>query len=149
MILKFLFPVLAGLSIVLQGTLNRQVSTQIGLASTVFVNGLVFLFFTGGLWFLIRYGFISGGSLFVAKPIETLGWLEILPGIFGCFIVYMTPLAITHLGPNLTFSIIICTQLAVSVVWESIEQKSVPNVATFAGVAVMLLGVFLLLNGRK
>lgn len=149
MILKFIFPVLAGLSIVLQGTLNRQVSAQIGLASTVFINGLVFLFFTGAIWFLIRYGFISGGSLFVAKPIETLGWLEILPGIFGCFIVYMTPLSITYLGPNLTFSIIICTQLAVSVLWESIEQKSVPNLATFAGVVVMLLGVFILLNGRK
>ena len=43
MILAWLIPVIVGVAVVLQGGFNRQVSQQWGLATTVLVNGLVFL----------------------------------------------------------------------------------------------------------
>lgn len=149
MIFKFIFPVLAGVSIVLQGTLNRQIAGQIGLVSAVFLNALVFLVFSGILWLLVRYELISGIPILSAKPLMGLSWWDVLPGLFGFLIVFSTPLAISFLGANLTFAMIICTQLAVSILWDSISNRQAPSVSTLVGVGVMLIGLAILSLGRK
>ncbi|MDD3022258.1 MAG: DMT family transporter [Alphaproteobacteria bacterium] len=149
MIFKFIFPILAGISIVLQGTLNRHLATQIGLVSAVFLNALIFLIFSAILWLLVRYELVGGIHLLTARSIEGLKWWDFLPGIFGFLIVFSTPVAITFLGANLTFAVIICTQLAVSVAWDSLVNKQIPPMSTVLGVIVMLVGLVILSSGRK
>lgn len=149
MIFKFIFPILAGISIVLQGTLNRHIATQIGLVSAVFLNALIFLIFSGILWLLVRYELVGSIPFLSARSIEGLKWWDLLPGIFGFLIVFSTPLAISFLGANLTFAVIICTQLAVSVAWDSVVNKQVPPISTAVGVTVMLVGLLILSSGRE
>lgn len=149
MIFKFIFPILAGLSIVFQGTLNRHIATQVGLVSAVFLNALVFLIFSGILWTLVRYGVLSGVPILSAKPFTGLGLIDLIPGIFGFLIVFCTPMAISYLGAPVTFATIICTQLLASMAIEYYTTKQVPNMSSLLGVIVMLLGLFLLMNGKK
>lgn len=149
MILKLIFPILAGLCIVLQGTLNRHIATQIGLVSAVFLNACVFLLFSALLWVLVKYEVIGGIPLLTARSIDGLRWWDFLPGICGFLIVFSTPLAIGYLGANLTFAVIICTQLAVSLIWDSVANKQAPSISAVAGVVVMLVGLIILSSGRK
>lgn len=149
MILKFIFPILAGISIVLQGTLNRQVAAQIGLVSAVVLNAVVFLVFSVLLWVLVKYNFISGLPGQGANAWGELNWWALLPGIFGFIIVFSTPIAIHYLGANLAFSMVICTQLGASLIWDSVAKKTFPSLMTSAGVLVMLLGVLILIFSRK
>ncbi|WP_374074675.1 DMT family transporter [Bdellovibrio bacteriovorus] len=149
MTIKFLLPILAGFSIVLQGTLNRNSASQIGLVSAIFLNAMILLVFSGALWFLMKYEMIGGGATLSAKPFAGIEWWQFLPGICGFLIVFSTPLAIESLGANLTFAAIICTQLAVSMLWDCYTQKSLPSPMSLLGVGVMFVGLVLLMVGRK
>lgn len=149
MIFKLIFPILAGLSIVFQGTLNRHIAAQVGLVSAVFLNALVFLVFAGFLWTLVRYGVLTGIPILTIKPWTGLGLLDFLPGIFGFLIVFCTPMAINHLGAPVTFATIICTQLLGSMVIEFYTTKQPPNTSSLLGVLIMLVGLFFLINGKK
>lgn len=147
MILKLLLPVLAGVSIVLQGTLNKNSAQQIGLASAVFLNALVFLVVSAVLWLFIKY---NGVNFFgAAKSLADLKWWQYLPGILGFVIVLSTPLAIHYLGANLTFAVIICTQLAVSLLWDVAVTRTAPSITSLAGLTVMYAGLFILLRGSR
>lgn len=149
MVFKFLFPIIAGISIVLQGTLNRNLATQIGLASAVLLNALIFLLLSGTLWLLLKFEVIGGISGLSPKSIIGLKWWDFLPGLFGFLIVFSTPLAISYLGANLTFAAIICTQLTLSLVWDSFVNKSLPTLTSVGGVAIMIVGLIVLFSGRR
>ncbi|WP_415063050.1 DMT family transporter [Bdellovibrio sp.] len=149
MIFKFLLPIVAGISIVLQGTLNRTSASQIGLVSAVFLNALVFLVFSGVFWLAMRFELIGGLTTMSAKPFIDLKWWQILPGVLGFFIVLLTPLAIEFLGANLTFAAIICTQLAVSMIWDSYMEKAPPSPLSLVGVGVMVVGLVLIVVSKK
>lgn len=147
--IKFFFPIIAGISIVLQGALNRNSTTHMGLASAVFLNALVFLFFSGIVWGLFKWNLISGNSQASVDSLADFQWWYILPGIFGCLIVFSTPLAIEYLGANSAFAIIICTQLLASLAWDFIFEKTTPTVLSLTGTLLMIVGLFVLLAGKK
>lgn len=149
MILKFFLPIIVGVSIVLQGTLNRNSATHIGLASAVFLNAVVFLFFSAGFWALIKFNIISGNAIASINPFTDFHWWQILPGCFGFLIVFLVPLAIEYLGANLTFAAIICTQLLVSMIWDFWAHKTTPTLMSLVGVAIMIAGLAVLMLGKK
>ena len=149
MILKLLLPVLAGVSIVLQGTLNKNSAQSLGLASAVLLNALVLVVVSFLFWSVFRALESSPPSTFLlAKPFVNLSWWQFLPGILGFFIVLTTPLSIRYLGATLTFAIIICTQLAISMFWDSIVAKTLPTLMSVAGLVLMYVGLFVLIRGK-
>ncbi|WII73298.1 DMT family transporter [Bdellovibrio sp. 22V] len=149
MVIKFFLPIVAGLSIVLQGTLNRNSATQIGLVSAILLNAGILLVLAGALWLLMKFQIISGTPALSAKPFMDLRWWQLLPGLCGFLIVFATPMAIENFGANLTFSVIICTQLLVSLFWDSYAQKTPPSWMSLVGVAVMCVGLFILMSSKK
>lgn len=149
MIFKLILPIIAGFSIVLQGTLNRTSATQIGLVSAVFLNALVFLIFSGAFWLAIRFELVGGLSTMSAKTFMDLKWWQILPGVLGFLIVLLTPLSIEFLGANLTFAVIICTQLFVSMLWDSYMEKVSPSPLSLLGVGVMVVGLILIVAAKS
>lgn len=149
MTFKFLLPVVVGMSIVLQGSLNRNALAYMSLASVVFLNAIIFLFFSAAFWILTKFNVFSGYPNTSMSLIENFHWWQILPGCFGFLIVLSTPLAIKYLGANLTFAVIICTQLVVSMIWDSLTQKIVPTVTSLMGISVMIAGLAVLIWGRK
>ncbi len=149
MTLKLLLPLLAGISIVIQGTLNKTSANQLGIASALLLNSLILLVIAIGFWLLMKYSVLSGFGETSSLHFSDLKWWQYLPGILGFVIILSTPLAIQHLGANLTFALIICTQLIISLLWDSLAQKAWPNLISWLGIAVMVSGVLILLAGKK
>lgn len=149
MTLKLLLPLLAGISIVIQGTLNKTSANQLGIASALLLNSLVLLAISIGFWLLMKYSVLSGWGGMTSLSFSDLKWWQYLPGILGFVIILSTPLAIQHLGANLTFALIICTQLIISLLWDSLEQRAWPNLVSWVGVGVMAAGVLILLMGKR
>lgn len=149
MTFKFLLPVVVGMSIVLQGALNRNSLTYMSLASVVFLNAIIFLFFSAAFWILTKFNVFSGYPNTSMSLFANFHWWQVLPGCFGFLIVLSTPLAIKYLGANLAFAVIICTQLIVSMTWDSLTQKIVPTVTSLMGISIMIAGLAVLILGRK
>ncbi|MGZ3744351.1 MAG: DMT family transporter [Pseudobdellovibrionaceae bacterium] len=147
--IKFFLPMIAGFSIVLQGALNRNSTTHMGLISVALLNAIIFLFFSLGIWLLIKLNIIMGSENAAVNPFTHLQWWQILPGILGYLIVCATPLAIEYLGANSTFAIIICTQLLVSLAWDAIYEKTAPTIMSIIGILIMMGGLAVLLSGKK
>ena len=143
--LMWTVPVVVGLAVVLQGGFNRQVSTQWGLATTVFVNGIVFLVVSLLLWgaMKVRPELLPREFL----PPETGGavaaWRVILPGVFGVIIVTGLPWAIARMGALGAVLILLVTQLAVSMVWDFLVEDVPIEPLRVIGAALALAGAWL------
>lgn len=143
--LMWTVPVIVGLAVVLQGGFNRQVSMQWGLATTVFVNGIVFLVVSLILWGVmkLRPGVLPREFL----PPEAAGsvavWRVILPGVFGVVIVTGLPWAITRMGALGAVLILLVTQLVVSMVWDLIVEGVPIQPMRVVGAALALAGAWL------
>lgn len=149
MVLNLFLPILAGCSIVLQGVLNRNSSFHIGLVSAIFLNAIVFSVLSGILWIAFKYEYLPEFASLSAKSFTDLQWWQYLPGICGFVIVLCTPLAINFLGANLTFATVIITQLVFSMLWDSFSNKTVPSISNLAGVGIMIVGLIVLMSGKR
>ena len=138
-------PVVVGLAVVLQGGFNRQVSTQWGLATTVFVNGIVFLVVSLILWgaMKLRPEMLPREFLPAASPGSVAAWRVILPGIFGVVIVTGLPWAIARMGALGAILILLVTQLAVSMVWDLVVEDVPVQPMRVIGAVLALAGAWL------
>ena len=146
---KYLIPILAGFSIVFQATLNRNSASQFGLVSAIFVNAVVFMILATIYWFAIRLQWINGSEILSAQKIDNLQWWQIIPGILGFLIVICTPMSIQFFGAAATFSIIVCTQMVLSLIWDSVQTKTVPSPISILAMSLIIIGVFILLKFKK
>lgn len=146
---KYLIPILAGFSIVFQATLNRSSASQIGLVTAIFVNAAVFMIVATVYWLAMRAQWINGSEVLSAHKINQLQWWQIIPGILGFFIVICTPLSIQYFGAASTFSIIVCTQMVLSLIWDSFQTKTVPSALSLLAIGFIIVGVFILLKFKK
>lgn len=146
---KYLIPLLAGFSIVFQATLNRNSASQIGLVTAIFVNAAVFMVIATVYWLAMRAQWIQGNAILSAKEIELLHWWQVIPGILGFLIVICTPMSIQFFGAATTFSIIVCTQLVLSLIWDSVQSKTFPSVVSLFAMSLIIIGVFILLKFKK
>jgi transporter family-2 protein len=138
-------PVIVGLAVVLQGGFNRQVSQQWGLATTVFVNGIVFLLVSLILWgaMKLRPGVLPREFL----PPEAGGpvavWRVILPGVFGVVIVTGLPWAIARMGALGAILVLLVTQLVVSMLWDAAVEGVPIQPMRVVGAVLALAGAWL------
>lgn len=145
---KYFIPVIAGLSIVFQATLNRSSAEQIGLVSAIFINAAVFMIIAGVYWFGVRMNLLPTTETLLAKELVHLQWWQFVPGVLGFFIVICTPMAIQFFGAANTFATIICTQLLVSTLWDSWQKKTMPSLHSVFALILILVGVFILLKPK-
>ncbi len=137
---SILLPLVVGFSIVLQGTLNRAYSGNIGMGSAIFMNGVVFFVASILYWYFNQTANFDWGQITV--------W-HVLPGIFGFLIVLLTPLSIGAIGATLTFSLIIASQLILSLAIESMQTKSLPSINVLGGVLLLVAGAIVIFTAEK
>ena len=145
MMLVWTVPVIVGLAVVLQGGFNRQVSQQWGLATTVFVNGIVFLVVSLILWgaMKLRPGVLPREFLPPADGGAVAAWRVILPGVFGVVIVTGLPWAIARLGALGAILILLVTQLVVSMIWDAAVEGVPIQPVRVIGVCLAAIGAWL------
>lgn len=138
--LAILLPLIVGFSIVLQGTLNRAYSGNIGMGSAIFMNGVVFFVASMIYWYFNRMAGFDWGQI---------TFWHVLPGLFGFLIVLLTPLSIGAIGGTLTFALIIASQLILSLVIETLQTKAMPSMAVIVGVVLLIVGSVVIFTADK
>lgn len=138
MVIGLLLALLAGSLVGLQNIFNSKVNEQAGTwATTTLVLGLGFLA-------SMTIGFLfEGKQLFALQPMQIWYWFS---GLIGVGVVVCMVQGIKRLGPTYAVSIVLTSQLAFALLWDSLGWLGLTQVPfTFKqliGVLVIVCGIF-------
>lgn len=136
----WIYAVLGGGFIALQGAANAQISAGIGTWQAAALTQL-----TGFVTALLIAIFVGGGNAKELKQVKPLYWFG---GAFAAIIIYSNVTAIQEVGLTLTIAAVLIAQLAMTFVIESrgwfgiVKQKM--GLPQFIGIAMMIAGVIVL-----
>ncbi len=135
----FIFSIIAGAAMSIQGVMNTRLSDKIGLyESNAFVQGTAFLFSLIALYFLGKGNF---------KDITQVNKFYLLGGLIGLVITITVMLGVGKLGPTVAISTILISQLLVAAIIDAFgimgSEKIAFGWAKYAGIALMVAGVLL------
>lgn len=137
--LGFIFSIIAGVCMSLQGVLNTRASEKIGLTETNMIVQLSGLVLT-----ILIFIFFSRGNI---KKLETINRIYLLGGVLGVVIIYTVMIGIKSLGTTLAISTILLAQLSSAAVIDGFSlfgSKYVPFCLTkIIGVIVMIAGIII------
>lgn len=141
---SMLIPLFIGCVGILQGTINRQVATHIGVAQATLITNAVTVVICIGFYLLAK----SSPDLFpeffqVKAPITTYKWWFIFPPLFGFCIIAGMPFAFAKLGAVKVTVLLVAAQMATSVVWDIYVEDIAINLMKFAGIIFALISVVL------
>ena len=135
----FLFAILAGAAMSVQGVMNTRLSEKIGLyESNVWVQGTAFALSLLAMWLLGRGSFRLLGE---TPKVYLLG------GALGLIITITVMLAIGNLSPTLAISTILIAQLLVAALIDAFgwlgAEKAAFHWNKYVGILLMTGGVVL------
>lgn len=133
----FLFSIIAGAAMSLQGVFNTRLSEKIGLyESNVFVQGTAFLLSIVAVLIMGKGGF---------KEIFSVEKYYLLGGVLGLVITITVMLSIKGLSPTIAISTILISQLLVAALIDAFGLFGSEKVAfgwtKYVGIAMMIGGV--------
>jgi transporter family-2 protein len=145
-----LLPLFIGCFGILQGAVNRQIATTIGVTQATLITNI------GSALLCIFFYFItkSFSSLFpeffhIKAPITTYKWWYIFPPIFGFVIVAGIPLAIAKLGAVKVTVGLIAAQMITSIVWDIMVEDISLNLMKSIGIFFAFLSVTFITLSKK
>lgn len=137
-----LLPLGLGVVGILQGAINRQVSTYIGVAQATLITNVATVFMCTAFFIFAKHYSEALPPLFQIKaPITTYKWWFIFPPIFGFLIVAGMPYAIFKLGAVKVTVGLIAAQMVTSVVWDIFVEDINLNLMKIAGIVFSFISV--------
>ena len=137
-----LLPLCIGCFGILQGAINRQVATTIGVAQASLITNMGTLFICICFYFFVKsFSNILPEVFQIKAPITTYKWWYILPPIFGFLIVAGIPFAILKLGAVKVTVGLIAAQMITSIVWDIMVEGISLNIMKFVGIFFAFLSV--------
>lgn len=135
----FLFAIIAGSAMSIQGVMNTRLSDKIGLyESNVIVQGVAFVLALLALWFLGKGDF---------KAVGNVNKFYLLGGVFGIIITITVMLAIGKLSPTVAISTILIAQLTVAALIDAFGIMSSEKIPlhwnNYVGFVLMVGGMLL------
>lgn len=135
----FIFSIIAGIAMTIQGVFNTRVSEKIGLwETTLLVQGTAFLF-SIIVYFILRKGDMT--------KISSVNKFYLIGGIIGVIITYTVMKGIGNLGPIVAIMIILISQLLSAAIVDAFGLFDTPKLAfslnEWIGLAFMLVGMFI------
>ena len=135
----FIFAIIAGSAMSIQGVMNTRLSDKIGLyESNVIVQGTAFVLALIALWVLGKGDFKEAGNI---------NKFYLLGGVFGIIITITVMLAIGRLTPTVAISTILIAQLTVAALIDAfgiMGSEKVPlHWNNYVGFALMVGGMLL------
>lgn len=136
-LIGFLFSIIAGAAMSIQGVFNTRLSEKIGLyESNVFVQGTAFLLSIVAVLIMGKGGF---------KEIVNVEKYYLLGGVLGLVITITVMLSIKGLSPTVAISTILISQLLVAALIDAFGLFGSERVAfgwtKYIGIAMMIGGV--------
>ena len=136
----YVFPLLAGFCICLQGTMNGHWHTKIGVHFTILVNGVIVAILTG-IFFLL-----ANQTPIDKITSEIRPWI-ILNGICGFTILTIAALTFPKIGAASVIVLMVAAQLTAAMAFDHFGVLSLPqhpiSAARLIGIAFVTVGVFL------
>lgn len=133
----FIFSIIAGAAMSIQGVFNTRLSDKIGLyESNMFVQGTAFAFA------LIAMVIMGKGDF---TKISECNKLYLLGGFIGIVITVTVMLAMSALSPTVAVSVILISQLVVAALIDAFglfgTEKIAFGLSKYIGIALMIAGV--------
>lgn len=135
----FIFAVIAGSAMSLQGVMNTRLGEKIGVyEANAIVQAVAFALSLITVWIMGKGNF---------KEIVSVNKLYLLGGVLGIIITLTVMLAIGKLSPTVAVSVILISQLAVAAIIDAFGLMGSERIAfswnKYAGLALMTGGVLL------
>ncbi len=135
----FIFSVIAGAAMSLQGVINTRLSEKCGLyESNAFVQGTAFI---AALIVMLIFGKGSLANIKSVSPVYLTG------GLIGVIITVTVMLGIMDLSPTVSISVILISQLAVAALIDAFgilgTEKAAFGLTKYIGLALMTAGVII------
>ena len=135
----FIFSVIAGAAMSLQGVINTRLSEKCGLyESNAFVQGTAFI---AALAVMLIIGKGSLANIKSVSPVYLTG------GLIGVIITVTVMLGIKDLSPTVSISVILISQLAVAALIDAFgilgTEKAAFGLTKYIGLALMTAGVII------
>ncbi len=145
--IAFFVPLALGVTVVLQATLNRAIGHNHGLATAVLINAVVFFVLSLGFFLTGKYNpDLVPEFLRFRESSVPYSWYYLIPGACGFFLVLGLPYAIHHIGPSLSFLLLIASQVVVSLAFEIYLSGNVPSLLRLMGAALIVVGSILVIK---
>lgn len=140
MLLYLLLPITLGLSVVLQGILNRKIGLAWGLPPVILLNGIVFFIFCVVYYLAAKLlpDYVPGAAA-GTDDLDFKGWY-LLPGLCGFLIVFGVPLSLQLQGPLKTFITMIVAQVVFSLILENLIAGEPPGNMKIIGAVIATIG---------
>lgn len=137
--MSFLWSVIAGAAMSLQGVINTRLSDKTGIfESNVFVQGTAFLAA------LIAMFFFGKGDI---TKITSVNPLYLTGGLLGIVITVTVMLGISGLSPTVAISVILISQLTVAALIDAFgilgTEKVTFGFSKYIGLALMIAGTLI------
>ena len=135
----FIFSIIAGAAMSIQGVMNTRLSEKIGLyESNAFVQGTAFLLSLMAVWALGKGDF---------SKISEANRFYLLGGLFGLIITITVMLGVGKLSPTVAISVILISQLFVAAIIDAFglmgSEKVVFGWNKYVGLLLMTGGMLL------
>lgn len=116
----FLLPVFLGLTVVVQGQLNRHISVNWGLAAAVLLNAVIFLALNFALYVWVRAtpDFFPEMMRTRETGLRGFSWWYLLPGACGFALVLGLPWAFQTLGTAKALILLVAAQILFGFLWD-------------------------------
>ncbi|MDD4972793.1 MAG: DMT family transporter [Bacteriovorax sp.] len=137
-----LLPLFIGCFGILQGAINRQIATTIGVAQATLITNIGSVIICIGFYFFVKYFSDLFPDFFQMKaPITTYKWWYIFPPILGFLIIAGIPFAIAKLGAVKVTVGLIAAQMVTSIVWDMMVEDISLNIMKVIGIFFAFLSV--------
>lgn len=137
-----LLPLIIGCVGILQGALNRQIATTIGVAQASLITNIGTVIICIFFYFMAKYFSDVFPELFQIKaPLTTYKWWYIFPPFFGFLIVAGIPFAIDKLGAVKVTVGLIAAQMVTSIIWDIMVADIGLNLMKVIGIVFAFLSV--------
>jgi len=139
---SLVIPLILGTIGILQGTINRQVATHIGVAQATLITNLATVIICFIFYFYAKSNTELLPEIFHVKaPITIYKWWFIFPPLFGFLIVAGMPFAFYKLGAVKVTVLLIAAQMVTSVIWDYIIDDIGLNLYKVIGIIFAVLSV--------
>jgi transporter family-2 protein len=137
-----LLPLFIGCFGILQGALNRQIATTIGVTQATLITNIGTVIICICFYFFVKSFSNLFPDLFQMKaPITTYKWWYIFPPILGFLIIAGIPYAIAKLGAVKVTVGLIAAQMVTSIVWDMMVEDINLNLMKVIGIFFAFLSV--------
>ena len=133
---------LIGAVAVIQGGVNRKITTEWGLSGAIFLNSILVLLVAGlFVWVCQAYPSYFPQNFTAKFNSSTYRWWYLLPSICGFIIICAIPAFIPKIGASSVFLCMVIGQLIFSLLWDLKFENIAISSQKIIGISIAIIGL--------